>query len=160
MQELRSDAVLENAGGLGLSWFPRFGHHILAKHCRSVSSYVVEVVLRHEDSVVKLVVSDDGVGCSMDQPPSGLGSRLVQLLARQLGASIAQQGSVSSCRIVLVFASDSEVTHERGRRSCICASCVRGSSSRKVLCGFGRKTRDGRRWHTAAIFSYPPLGVP
>ena len=66
---------------------------------------VVEVVLRREDSVVKLVVSDDGIGCSADQP-TGLGSRLVQLLARQLGASIAQQGSASGYRIVLLFSPD------------------------------------------------------
>jgi two-component sensor histidine kinase len=55
----------------------------------------IDVELRRTAGVVELVVADDGVGHDPDGPASGggLGRLLVEQLARQLGGSVATEGT-------------------------------------------------------------------
>jgi two-component system, sensor histidine kinase PdtaS len=63
----------------------------------------VNVVLRHEsDHTLKLVVEDDGEGCPEDAR-EGLGSRIVRLLAQQLGSTIRRERANPGCRVSLTI---------------------------------------------------------
>jgi two-component system, sensor histidine kinase PdtaS len=55
----------------------------------------------HSDGQVILEVADDGIGCS-DRAKSGLGSRLTQLMTKQLGGTLSRDtGPNKGCRVVL-----------------------------------------------------------
>jgi two-component sensor histidine kinase len=64
----------------------------------------ITVTLRDRgDGVAQLVVEDNGVGC----PPlqhEGLGSRLVRLLAQQIGGSIVRESVSPGCRVTATLA--------------------------------------------------------
>jgi len=63
----------------------------------------VNVVLRHEsDHMLKLLVEDDGKGCPEDAR-EGLGSRIVRLLAQQLGSTIRRERANPGCRVSLTI---------------------------------------------------------
>lgn len=53
-------------------------------------------------SSLSLVIEDNGVGCPLDRR-QGLGSRLTQLLAEQLGAKLAWEEAAPGCRVRLEF---------------------------------------------------------
>ena len=53
-------------------------------------------------SPLSLVVEDNGIGCP-EIKPARLGSRLMLLLAQQLGAAITWENTMSGCRAQLVF---------------------------------------------------------
>jgi two-component sensor histidine kinase len=61
-------------------------------------------VLLTKQSALTLVVKDDGVGCAAAKS-GGLGTRLVRLLAQQLGARIVWEQGEVGCRVRLVFSS-------------------------------------------------------
>jgi two-component sensor histidine kinase len=56
-----------------------------------------------ERSGFTLLVSDDGIGCAADIK-QGMGTRLVRLLAQQLGAKIAWHHPEVGCQVSVVFA--------------------------------------------------------
>jgi len=63
----------------------------------------VNVVLQQErDHMLKLVVEDDGKGCPEDLK-EGLGSRIVRLLAQQLGSTITREPANPGCRVSLTI---------------------------------------------------------
>jgi two-component sensor histidine kinase len=63
----------------------------------------VVVELRDRGNAVELTVSDDGIGCAATAPP-GLGSKLVTVLAGQLGADLQREMQSPGCRITIRFA--------------------------------------------------------
>jgi two-component sensor histidine kinase len=67
------------------------------------SGGTVNVVLRHEsEHMLKLAVEDDGKGCPEDAA-EGLGSRIVRLLAQQLGSTIRRERTNPGCRVLLTI---------------------------------------------------------
>lgn len=58
---------------------------------------MIEVVLR-QHSMLTLLIRDDGVGCSREIT-EGMGTRLVRLLAQQLGAKIAWEHPTVGCQV-------------------------------------------------------------
>lgn len=60
---------------------------------------LVQVTLRADEEVV-LSVTDNGVGAHGDLP-EGVGSRVVSLLAQQLGATMTRENLGSGCRVTL-----------------------------------------------------------
>jgi two-component sensor histidine kinase len=60
----------------------------------------IEVVLRHESDLT-LLVRDDGIGCALKR--EGLGTRLIRLLARQLGANVAWEKPEVGCQVRIAF---------------------------------------------------------
>ncbi len=63
----------------------------------------VHVVLQREsEGKLKLVVEDDGQGCPEDAR-EGLGSRIVRLLAQQLGSTIRREAANPGCRVSLTI---------------------------------------------------------
>ena len=65
---------------------------------------IVNVELRAKSPAqLELVVADNGKGCPEDAK-EGLGSRIVQLLAQQLGGTIRREAAAPGCRVSLSFA--------------------------------------------------------
>lgn len=64
-------------------------------------SGAVEIVLRKTQALV-LMVEDNGVGCPADKQER-VGSRLVRLLAQQLGAELAWEDARPGCRVRVQF---------------------------------------------------------
>jgi two-component system, sensor histidine kinase PdtaS len=64
----------------------------------------VKVALRQHPSLT-LTVADDGIGCSAGKR-EGIGSRLMQLFAKQLGATITWEDAAPGCRVRVVLAPD------------------------------------------------------
>ena len=62
----------------------------------------IEVLLTRE-SELTLLVRDDGVGCTLKR--EGLGTRLIRLLAQQLGANVAWEKPEVGCLVRIAFAS-------------------------------------------------------
>lgn len=62
----------------------------------------IDVVLRQEGALT-LLVKDNGVGCPVAARPHGIGSRLTQLLAQQLGAKISWEECEVGCQVRVVF---------------------------------------------------------
>lgn len=62
----------------------------------------VDVQLARADGTVELSVSDNGVGCP-DNAPAGLGSRLIELLASQLGGSVRRDPVAEGCKVTITF---------------------------------------------------------
>jgi two-component sensor histidine kinase len=60
----------------------------------------IEIDLRQQDKMLFLVVADDGVGYS-PQCEQGLGTRLVRLLARQLGGEVQYESNHPGSRITV-----------------------------------------------------------
>lgn len=60
----------------------------------------IEVVLR-QDSELTLLVRDDGIGCTPKR--EGLGTRLIRLLAQQLGANVAWEKPDVGCQVRIAF---------------------------------------------------------
>jgi two-component sensor histidine kinase len=60
----------------------------------------VEVVLA-EGSELTLIVRDDGIGCTLKR--EGMGTRLIRLLAQQLGASVAWENPEVGCQVRIAF---------------------------------------------------------
>lgn len=58
----------------------------------------IDVEVAGVDSAVRVVVRDDGVGCPADAA-SGLGSRLVELLALQHGGTVTREATDPGCRV-------------------------------------------------------------
>ena len=56
-----------------------------------------------QQSALKLIVSDDGIGCAADVR-QGMGTRLVRLLAEQLGAKISWHQPEIGCQVSVAFA--------------------------------------------------------
>jgi two-component sensor histidine kinase len=54
-------------------------------------------------SPLTLTVEDNGVGCEPLSPDGGLGSRLIQMLAQQLGATIERTRASPGCRVRVSF---------------------------------------------------------
>jgi two-component sensor histidine kinase len=63
----------------------------------------VEVVLTQE-SELTLVVSDDGIGCTVKR--EGLGTRLIRLLVQQLGANVAWEKLEVGCQVRIAFSAN------------------------------------------------------
>jgi two-component sensor histidine kinase len=59
----------------------------------------IDVILRGGDPVM-LEVRDNGVGCT-EGAVDGLGSRLMQLMAQQVGGTLSRDNSPKGCRVVL-----------------------------------------------------------
>jgi len=60
----------------------------------------IEVVLTHE-SEFTLLVRDDGIGCVVKR--EGLGTRLIRLLAQQLGATVSWERPEVGCQVRIAF---------------------------------------------------------
>ncbi len=58
------------------------------------SGGIVRVEITQRDSGLEIIVSDDGIGCDAESKP-GLGSKLVRLLAKQLGGKVERRHSAS-----------------------------------------------------------------
>ncbi|WP_352671770.1 sensor histidine kinase [Mesorhizobium sp. M0166] len=54
------------------------------------------------DSSLVLTVADDGVGCPPDKN-GGIGSRLTELLAKQLGATLTRENYAPGCKVRVVL---------------------------------------------------------
>jgi two-component sensor histidine kinase len=61
----------------------------------------IEVTLTRE-SALTLAVKDDGIGCPGDRPER-MGSRLIRLLAQQLGASVVWEQYTPGCHVRVTF---------------------------------------------------------
>jgi two-component sensor histidine kinase len=57
---------------------------------------------RERDGKLQLAVEDNGEGCP-DDAKEGLGSRIVRLLAQQLGSTIRRTATNPGCRVSLVL---------------------------------------------------------
>lgn len=62
----------------------------------------IQVRLLQRPTDLTIVVEDDGVGCS-ENVTSGLGTRLVKLLAQQAGGSARQEPANPGCRVVITI---------------------------------------------------------
>jgi two-component sensor histidine kinase len=58
---------------------------------------IIAVEIRSDGARIAITVADDGVGCPSSTRP-GLGSKLVRMLARQLGGSVAREDAKPGCR--------------------------------------------------------------
>lgn len=58
---------------------------------------IIAVEIRSDGARIAITVADDGVGCPSSTRP-GLGSKLVRLLAKQLGGSVAREDAQPGCR--------------------------------------------------------------
>jgi len=63
----------------------------------------VQVRLERRDDVLEISVSDNGVGCPHEMATGGLGTRLVKLLAAQLGGSARWEATEPGCRASAEF---------------------------------------------------------
>jgi two-component system, sensor histidine kinase PdtaS len=59
---------------------------------------IVTVEIAAKDSQIMITVADDGIGCPSDIEP-GLGSKLVRLLAKQLGGKVERESADPGCRV-------------------------------------------------------------
>lgn len=59
---------------------------------------IIKVEITADGTNMVVTVEDDGVGCPSDSNP-GLGSKLVRLLAKQLGGSVERESVSSGCRV-------------------------------------------------------------
>jgi len=59
---------------------------------------VIAVEIRSDGANIVITVTDDGIGCPLSTRP-GLGSKLVRLLAKQLGGSVTREDANPGCRI-------------------------------------------------------------
>jgi len=59
---------------------------------------VIQVGVREEADHIAITVADDGVGCPDSSEP-GLGSKLVRLLAKQLGGKVERRPGKSGCLV-------------------------------------------------------------
>ena len=59
---------------------------------------IVSVDIAADGSQIIVTLSDDGVGCPLDVDP-GLGSKLVRLLAKQLGGRVEREDANPGCRV-------------------------------------------------------------
>jgi two-component sensor histidine kinase len=55
---------------------------------------------RTSRSELMLIVEDNGVGCP-ENSKEGLGSRVVRLLAQQLGSTVKREAAHPGCRVAL-----------------------------------------------------------
>jgi two-component sensor histidine kinase len=62
----------------------------------------IVVELRERDRALELSVSDDGVGCP-DRPPTGLGTKLITVLAGQLGGNVQREKRGPGCCVTIRF---------------------------------------------------------
>ncbi|HSI73913.1 MAG TPA: sensor histidine kinase [Fimbriimonas sp.] len=62
----------------------------------------IVVEFRARTGKLELIVSDDGIGCP-ERPPSGLGSKLVSVLAGQLGGDVQRETLSPGCRVTIRF---------------------------------------------------------
>ena len=62
----------------------------------------INVILRRESGKLELVVEDNGKECREDAK-EGLGSRIVRLLAQQLGPTVRRTAANPGCRVSLVI---------------------------------------------------------
>lgn len=63
----------------------------------------VDVRLDRREGVLEISVSDNGVGCPHDMAVGGLGTKIVRLLAAQLGGSAKWEAAESGCRASAEF---------------------------------------------------------
>jgi two-component sensor histidine kinase len=63
---------------------------------------IVSVDIAADGSQIIVTVSDDGVGCPLDVDP-GLGSKLVRLLAKQLGGRVEREDANPGCRVRVIL---------------------------------------------------------
>lgn len=59
---------------------------------------IIGVDIRADGSQMIVAVSDNGIGCPQDATP-GLGSKLVRLLAKQLGGTVSRDDARPGCRV-------------------------------------------------------------
>jgi two-component sensor histidine kinase len=77
--------------------------HIALKHAfPGDRAGTIQVRLLQRPTDLTIVVEDDGVGCS-ENVTSGLGTRLVKLLAQQAGGSARQEPANPGCRVVITI---------------------------------------------------------
>ena len=69
------------------------------KHAFHERGGVFSVTLHHEDGIAKLTLADDGPGMP-DEPKSGLGMKLIDMLCRQIEAE-AEWGDTTGARLIL-----------------------------------------------------------
>ncbi|EZP65342.1 Histidine kinase-, DNA gyrase B-, and HSP90-like ATPase family protein [Sphingomonas paucimobilis] len=62
----------------------------------------IKVDISLTGSAMQVTVADDGVGCPDDFTP-GLGSKLIPLLAKQLGGTVERQHAQPGCRVEVTF---------------------------------------------------------
>ena len=63
---------------------------------------IVSVDIAADGERIIVTVSDDGVGCPLDIDP-GLGSKLVRLLAKQLGGTVEREDAKPGCRVRVIL---------------------------------------------------------
>jgi signal transduction histidine kinase len=66
----------------------------------------VEVELRAKETHVLVSVRDDGIGCSAEAK-SGLGTRLINLLATHMKGTVARKPLSQGCEVQVSIALDS-----------------------------------------------------
>jgi two-component sensor histidine kinase len=62
----------------------------------------IKVKLQRRPTDLTIVVEDDGVGCPEDEQ-TGLGSRVVSLLAQQSGGTLKRESADPGCRVVVTM---------------------------------------------------------
>lgn len=62
----------------------------------------VNIGFHWRDGKLELIVEDNGEGCPQDAK-EGLGSRIVRLLAQQLGSTIRREAANPGCRVSLTI---------------------------------------------------------
>lgn len=63
---------------------------------------IIAVDISVDGSLMQVTVEDDGVGCPDDFKP-GLGSKLIRLLAKQLGGRVEREQADPGCRVRVTF---------------------------------------------------------
>ncbi|KAA3515706.1 response regulator [Agrobacterium rosae] len=68
------------------------------KYAYSDGSGEIRISLKTQDSIVRLIVEDDGIGINGANPPkgTGLGTRLITAMAQSLKATVSQSATLTS----------------------------------------------------------------
>ncbi len=74
---------------------------------------VIDVAVQRAGKQLRIVVADDGAGCPQDAA-EGLGSRLVRMLAAQLGGKVVRRPSKRGCIVEVSFPLASDVRTREG----------------------------------------------
>jgi two-component sensor histidine kinase len=65
----------------------------------------VTVALKRESGVLRFTVADDGIGADVQPSDSGLGGRLVEGFAQQLGARVERESGGNGTTVHLILPS-------------------------------------------------------
>ncbi|MET3973547.1 hypothetical protein ABIB94_008907 [Bradyrhizobium sp. JR7.2] len=99
------DLGAELAGGLDRADRERTRDELLQVRVSGGRHGSVEVELRAKEGQVLVSIRDDGIGCSAEAK-SGLGTRLINLLATQMKGRVARKPLPQGCEVQVSIALD------------------------------------------------------